>query len=1520
MTEPTPSAAHNADDSLDIAVIGMAGRFPGADDIEQFWSNIKAGICSLTRFQAADLAARGVDASVLRDPGFVPAGYVLSDIEGFDAAFFGISPREAETMDPQHRILLECAWAALEASGHDPARDGGRVGVYAGAGHNTYLLRNIASRPDATDPLTDKQTVIGNRADFLSSRISYKLGLEGPSVNVQSACSTSLVAVAEACQALLAYQCDMALAGGVAIDGGRRNGYLYQRDGILSPDGYCRTFDLRAQGTAAGDGVGIVVLRRLRDAIADGDHIHAVIKGSAVNNDGAQRAGFSAPNPATQAAVIAATIADADIAAGSIRYVELHGTATALGDPIEFSALTSAFAGAPGGRCALGSVKSNIGHLDAAAGVAGLIKTVLMVEHGVLPPSLHYTEPNPRIVLDGSPFYVNTRLTPWPEDGGQPRRAGISSFGLGGTNAHVIVEQAPHAVREEQVGPAEAEQLFVLSARSPEALESVTDRLCDHLRSHSELASADVARTLQRGRKALPYRRVLAGAGLGEIVESLETRTDGRVLTAATPTAEHRPVAFVFSGFGSQFPGMAAGLYSSEPVFTETVDRCAALLEPLLGTDIRTAMFGGPDSQAAKPTEFADLLRQPELSTIPLNQPRLGYPAVFVVEYALARLWSSWGVLPEAMIGHSLGEYVAACISGVFSLADALRLVAERAFLIEGLNRGAMLAVALPEASVAAYVRDGVSVASVNGPRSCVLSGTVEGITAAGAELAANGIATRRLNIGFAFHSPLMDPVVEPYAKLVRTVRLKPPTRPFISNVTGTWITDAEATDPGYWAKHLRATVRFADGVSTLWSVPGIVAVEIGPAPALTPDLIQHPDAPVDRVVIPSLPGPSRRHTDRAALLTAAGRLWLAGAADPFPPIRSARRVPLPTYPFEHRAYWLEPGEAASASASAHRRTGSFPQWFYAPSWQRLAPARADATVSPVGQSWLVFADGQGVGRRLADRLRRQGATVRVVRIGTGWIRENSDEYVIAPGEPTHYAKLVAALRADGSLPDRIVHCWAVDRDAQQSMTARGVRQLLERAFHSAVWWAQASDADLSARPRRWDFVSTEVCSVLGDEAVCPPKAAVQGLHRVLSQEYPPLVATHIDLDAADLAAPESLERLILELTTPPDHRSVALRGRHRWAPVLLAGPPSPRPASVVRLDGVYLITGGLGKIGLLVAQTLAERGQVRLALVGRTGLPDRASWDEPGLPAQVRTVVDAIRAMERNGASVMVITADVADRAAMAGARDRILREYGPVNGLVHCAGTTGPAAHRVLTDLGADESWWHFGPKLLGAQVLHDVLTDQKLDFAIACSSVAALLGGLGLAAYAAANAAMDAFAQHRHSPNQPWTSVDWEAWSFSGQEERAALGESVRDLALSPEEGRRVFETILDAVPVPQVAVSTGDLELRRIRWADPINSAPPPARLHERPNLRSPYVAPSGETEIRIAEIWSDLLGVENVGVHDNFFELGGSSLLGLQVVHRLRQEMVATVPLTIVYEGPTVRTLGALIDGLRQGAG
>ncbi|HEV2733919.1 MAG TPA: amino acid adenylation domain-containing protein, partial [Longimicrobiaceae bacterium] len=898
------------DYGMAVAVVGMSGRFPGARDLDEFWRNLRGGVDGITRFGDDELLAAGVAPAALRDPRYVRARGVLADVEMFDPGFFGLSPREATILDPQQRVFLECAWEALETAGYDPEAFGGRIGVFSGADLNRYQL-DVRSHRRLREAAGGLQITLGNASHFLPLRASHRLNLTGPSLNVQTACSSSLVAVHLACQCLLTGDADMVLAGGVSIYLPQTAGYLYREGGVFSPDGRCRAFDARAGGTVSGNGAGVVLLKRLEDALADGDTVHAVVRGSAVTNDGGWKAGFPAPGRDGQARAIGDALARAGISPDTVGYVEAHGSGTEVGDPVEVAALTQAFRARTDrtGFCALGSVKTAIGHLDTAAGIAGFIKAVLAVREGEIPPSLHFDEPNPRIDFAGSPFVVADTLRPWAGDG-HPRRAGVSSFGLGGTNAHVVLEEAPARASVPSGRPWHP---LVLSARTPTALEAATDRLAAHLRAHPEQEVADVAFTLGAGRRAFEHRRVLVCRDGEDAAAALESRDPRRLLTAGTPDAS-RPVAFLFPGLGDQYAGMAAGLYAAEPVFRETVDRCAEILRPRLGVDLRDVLYPGGASDSADGVGATDLRRMlgragaaPDGDS-PLGRTGLAHPAVFVTEHALARLWMARGVVPDAMVGHSLGEYVAAVVAGVLSEEDALALVAERARLVEELPAGAMLAVPLGAAEVEPLLRDGLALAASNAPGLSTVSGPAESVAALEAELAGRGIAARRLPASHAFHSPAMEPVAERLAALVRSMELHAPRIPFVSNVTGRWITAEEATDPAYWAGHLCRTVRFAEGIRELLAAPGRVLLEVGPGRTLGAFAL-HAGAPED-AVLASLRHAYTRRSDAAFLAETLGRLWLAGvrvdwaaAAGDEPRLR----VPLPTYPFERERCWVEP-------------------------------------------------------------------------------------------------------------------------------------------------------------------------------------------------------------------------------------------------------------------------------------------------------------------------------------------------------------------------------------------------------------------------------------------------------------------------------------------------------------------------------------------------------------------------------------------------------------------------------------
>ena len=881
----------------------MVGRFPGANTVADLWQNLCAGVESGTHFTIDELDP-SVNPELRDDPNYVRVRGIIEGAETFDAEFFGISPREAEVMDPQARVFLELAYEALETVGYTPEQFAGQIGLYAGSGQNTYFERHICGRPEIIDRLGAFQTMLANEKDFLTTRTSYKLNLTGPSLSINTACSTSLVAVIQAFQGLIAHQCDVALAGGVSITTPQNTGYLYQEGGMLSPDGHCRPFDSQAQGTMFNNGAGIVVLKRLSDAIAAGDRIYAVVKGVGLNNDGADKVSFTAPSVNGQLAAITKAQVSAGFLPDTIAYVETHGTATPLGDPIELEALTQAFQRSTDaesacaiGSVAIGSIKSNIGHAVSAAGVAGLMKTALSLYHQQIPPSLNFSDPNPALDLGHTPFYINTELTAWPI-GATPRRAGVSSFGVGGTNAHVVLEEAPIVPAS---SPSRPYQLLLLSAKNSEALDRATVNLTTHLTQTPDINLADVAYTLQLGRKGFNHRRWVVCQEVGSAIAHLTT-LDPK-FTATRHTQVRSPeVVFMFPGQGSQYINMGLNLYQHESVFSEAIDRCAEILKPLLNQDLRDIIY---------PTDGDG-----EAAATALRQTVYTQPALFAIEYALAQLWMSWGVRPSAMIGHSIGEFVAACLAEVFSLEDGLKLVATRGRMMWELPPGSMLSVLLPAATIAARLTGDLAIAAINGPSLSVVSGPTDAVALLQAELESEGIICRSLHTSHAFHSPMMAPIVAPFTEVVKTIPLAAPKIPFVSTVTADWITDAQALDPGYWASHLQATVRFADGVKTLWQQSDRVLLEVGPRTTTTILARQQAQHVKQQIAIASLGSTAESNGEWLSLLQAIGQLWLAGVTPDWTAFyvdEYRHRLPLPTYPFARQRHWIDPKPFHSA-------------------------------------------------------------------------------------------------------------------------------------------------------------------------------------------------------------------------------------------------------------------------------------------------------------------------------------------------------------------------------------------------------------------------------------------------------------------------------------------------------------------------------------------------------------------------------------------------------------------------------
>ena len=897
-------ASSPAVDSL-IAVIGMAGRFPGAHSTDELWTRLCAGDECISFFSAEEALAAGAQPEQVANPRYVCAAGVLNDIEYFDAEFFGYSPREAALIDPQQRIFLECAHAALEQAAYSPKEFPGRIAVFAGASPSTYFLNNLAGNRELALELGEHPLSIGNTCDFLATRVSYKLDLKGPSMAVQTACSTSLVAIHMACRSLISGECEIALAGGVSIAVPERLGYLYQGGGIMSPDGHCRAFDAAAAGTINGSGAGVVVLKRLRDAKADGDTILAVIRGTAINNDGSVKAGYSAPSVAGQAAVIRDALTNAGVAADSVSYVEAHGTGTPLGDPIEIAALTRAYRASTAKRqyCAIGSLKTNLGHLDTAAGVAGLIKVVQALRHRILPASLNFERPNPKLSLDDSPFFVNKQTQSW-ENAGAPRRAGVSSFGIGGTNAHVILEEAPP---QAEISPSHPWNLIVLSAKTRTALDATRANLVARLRaaveSGEQLDLSDVAFTLQVGRQAFDHRLALVCSDLTDALGALEPLDERRVLSRVQEPCT-REVIFMFPGQGAQHIDMGRGLYQREPVFRDAIDRCAEVVARRRGLDLHALLYPAHEDPATA--------RQ-------LEQTINAQPALFAVEYALAQLYMHWGIKPQAMLCHSIGEYVAACIAGVFTLDDALELVAARGELLQRLPAGAMLAVDLSAERVGELLGSTLTVSIVGTASTCVISGPVEDVETLALRLESMRIGCRRVSTMHAAHSPMVEPILGEFEQLVSRMVLSPPSLPFTSSTTGTWIRSQEATSPAYWVRQMRLPVLFAAGVGCCLEKPGAVLLELGPGHTLSNWARKHPARNNRHVILPALRHPEDAQDDGAFALHTIARLWLCGVTPAWQRLYTGeqrRRIVLPTYPFERKRYWIDASKPAAGPRS----------------------------------------------------------------------------------------------------------------------------------------------------------------------------------------------------------------------------------------------------------------------------------------------------------------------------------------------------------------------------------------------------------------------------------------------------------------------------------------------------------------------------------------------------------------------------------------------------------------------------
>jgi acyl transferase domain-containing protein/acyl carrier protein len=1492
-----------------IAIIGMSGRFPKSKDVRSFWDNICMGKELITFFSEDELKEAGIKQELLDNPNYVKANGSLLEADLFDASFFGYTPLEAQIMDPQQRIFLECAWEALEDAGYDPDRYEGQIGVYCGADMNTYIF-NILSNDELINNIGGLQLLISNDKDFLSTRTSYKLNLKGPSINVQTACSTSLVSVHLACQSLLNYECDMALAGGVNIKSNHKTGYLYQEGNIMSPDGHCRAFDAKAQGTAEGNGLGIVVLKKLDDALRDGDHIYAVIKGSAINNDGASKIGYTAPSVTGQAQVIHEASSIAGFNPETITYIECHGTATALGDPIEVEALKLAFGelGHKGEKhCAIGSVKTNVGHMSSAAGVTGLIKTALALNYKVIPPSLFFETPNPKMDFENSPFYVNTELQEWKTDG-FPRRAGVSSFGIGGTNAHVVLEEMYQIENEEN--KSRPFHLLCFSAKTQNALEQMLRNFTEHLGKKPDIHLADAAYTLQVGRQNFKYKKTLVCKNVQEAIDKL---VPGLSPKSGDYEYINGEITFMFPGQGSQYHGMGEELYLQEPFFKEQIDRCSEILLKNYNIGLIKALY----DKSGEPSEN-------------INQAAVSQPAIFVFEYALAKLLIHWGIHPKAMIGHSIGEYVAACLAGVVSLKDAIHLVVSRSRLVQELPEGAMLAVSLPEAEVLQYLDENVSIAAVNGPSICIVSGDHPSILELENNLMKDWHGFKRIETSHAFHSGMLEPILDAYREIVSQVQFNKPTIPYVSNITGKFIQPEEVKNPDYWVNHLRKTVRFSEGINTLMKKDRIY-LEVGPGNVLSSMIAMHENEKTFSMAINTTRNPKENISDIACLLEGLGKLWQNGVGiqwEIFHENESRKRVPLPTYPFERKRYWIdniakEDHVLIKANRDSILKKTDLNQWFYIPTWKH-EPVLAKKENQAESESfcWLVFSKETSMASLIENGLIHNKRDTILVFMGEKFKKTGPQSYEINLYNRDEYALLLEHIKKSGKIITNVVHLWSIT--SLQKEPDLHASEFLYRDFYSILYLVQEFGNQNLLQNISVKMVTNHLFEIEKGDSIMPCKALLLGALRVIPQEYP-----NISCQCIDINSDEGEAGILNELFGKTKDPIVALRGSKRWVQVYenvgLSNEVSPKV--FLREQGVYIITGGIGNIGMSIAKYLASTVQAKLILIGRTTLPEKEKWEElqnANSSDSISLKIKQIKELEELGAEVHYVSTDIANEEALQHEIDKIINIYGKINGLIHAAGVMHLKPIQELSHKDCEE---YFEAKLYGLLALSNVLDHIKPDFCLLMSSISSVLGGLGYSAYSAANSFMDAYAEMASSKSkQRWISVNWDGWNYSNQETSDNLpGAELLELTMKPDEGIRVMECILSYENLHRVVISTGDLNERIDKWCK-INPLENNVNLdlkkeftkaQARPNIGVDYIEPRNEEEKIIAQIWSQMLGLDKVGIKDDFFLLGGQSLTAIQIIARIRQHFKVELPIKNMFENPTVENIAANVIEMKN---
>jgi acyl transferase domain-containing protein len=1480
-----------------IAIVGAACRFPGgANDPEAFWQLLINGVDAI-----AKIPSDRWDVDAYYDPNpeipgkmYTQYGGFLQQVDQFDAQFFGISPREAVRIDPQQRLLLEVTWEALENAGLvNNKQAASQTGVFVGVTTNDYA-RLLMPSGDLSQ--MDAYYLTGNPLNAIAGRLSYTLGLQGPCMAIDTACSSSLVAIHTACQSLRNEECTHALAGGVNLILSPENNVALSKAKILSADGRCKTFDASADGIVRGEGCGIIVLKRLSDAIADGDNILALIRGSAVNQDGAS-SGFTVPNKAAQEILLRQALKKARVEPSEVDYIEAHGTGTPLGDPIEIRALAAVFGEGRSLESPLkvGSVKTNIGHLESAAGVASVIKVVLSLQHQQIPSQLHLQELNPYVDWNELPISVTTSPTPWTAT--QERRiAGVSAFGASGTNAHVVLEEAPLLQPKIESTIQRSLHLLTLSAKTNEALKQLAARYETHL-ADNPIALEDICFSANTGRGEFKHRLAVVASSTTEVSQKLSAFAQGQevagVIRDQVEGAISPRIAFLFTGQGSQYVGMGQQLYETQPTFRAALDLCDEILRRQFDLPLLKVLY--PQTEDVCNSHI-------------LDETAYTQPALFALEYALFQLWKSWGVEPAVVMGHSVGEYVAACVAGVFSLEDALKLIATRGRLMQALPQdGAMVAVlANPELvmTVLEPYRQQVSIAAFNGPKSVVISGQREAVKSVCALLQAQRVKTKELQVSHAFHSPLMQPMLAEFRQVASEVTFSTPQLKLISNLTGELITE-EITTPEYWCNHILSPVQFAASMKTL--LPEYeVFLEIGSKPTLLGMARQC--APEEgQVWLPSLrPG----QDDWQPLLQSLGELSVRGVSvnwQGFYQDYQPRRVLLPTYPFQRERFWVETVNReieVKFLPSKEQNT----DWLYEIAWQSQALNSAGAEKTG---SWFIFADEGGMGLKLAHLLESQGEYCIIVTAGSSYKKLQEQHYQIEPSNPEDFQRLLQESIGQYQPPCRgVVHLWSLNNQASTLEKYPG--QYCVSALHILQAIAKTKWTE---SPRLW--LVTQGAQPVGTELrpLQLQQSALWGLGRVIALEHPELRCSRLDLDPS--AAPEQVPNLLAELLAQDTEDQVAYRNGDRYVARLVQSPTSVnQPRKVICENNSYLITGGLGALGLKVAHWLVEHGAQHLVLTGRRGASE--------------AVQEEISKLEQAGAQILVVPADISNPDDVSKLLAEVKNTMPSLRGIFHAAGVLQDGMLLKQTTESFNKV---MAPKVAGAWNLHTLTQDLELDFFVCFSSISALLGSPGQGNYAAANAFMDALAHHRRALKLPAVSINWGPWRDAGMADALSSREQARwaeqgisTIGLEP--GLQILEDILTQ-DVTQIGVLPVD-------WAKFLGQLPPnlefpflkvfASQIEPAPTAKSEFLeqleaAPNKEkrslllTHVRslIAKVLN-LKSPEEIDIYQGFTDLGMDSLMAVELKNRLQTSLECSISASLVFDYPTVATLVDYLAG------